>query len=105
MKTIWYASPMNLRPSLQPNLLDVIDIHCSTSIKTHKLAALQALDPIIEAAAACHRVVWLPAAATLLAACPQALLLETTNLLLAVLDPISFYVAVSAALQAASPKA
>ena len=109
MKTIWYASPMNLRPTLQKNLLDVIatvkDLRGSTSIETHKLAALQALDPIIEAAAARHGVVWSPAAATLLAACPPALLPKTTDLLLAVCDPISFRVAVSAAVQAASPKA
>ena len=103
VKTVWYASPANLRPSLQANLLDLIstveDLHGSSALESHKLAALKTLDPLVDAAAARHDLVWSSAAATLLAARPTVIPLQATDLLLAVRDPVTFRVAVSAAVQ------
>ena len=66
IKTLWYAPPTNLRPSVQINLLDLIstvedlqveDLHRSSAIESQKLAALQTLDPLVDAAAARHDLV------------------------------------------------
>ena len=103
VKTVWYASPTNLRPSLQANLLDLIstveDLHGSSAIESHKLAALQTLDPLVDAAATRHDLVWSSAAATLLATRPAVIPPQATDVLLAVWDPVTFRVAVSAAVQ------
>ena len=103
VKTVWYASPTNLRPSLQANLLDLIstveDLHGSSAIECHKLAALQTLEPLVDTAAARHDLVWSSGAATLLAARPTVIPPQATDLLLAVRDPVTFRVAVSAAVQ------
>ena len=103
VKTVWLASPTNLRPSLQANLLDLIstveDLHGSSAIETHKLAALQTLGPLVDTPAARHDLVWSSAAATLLAARPAVIPPQTADLLLAVRDPVTFRIAVSAAVQ------
>ena len=103
VKTVWYGSPTNLRPTLQANLLDLIatveDIHGSSAIESHRLSALQSLDPLVDAAATHPSLVWSSAAATLLAARPPVVPPQATDLLLAVRDAVSFRVAVSVAIQ------
>ena len=106
VKTVWYASPTSLRPSLQANLLDLIarveDLHGSASIESLKLAAPQTLDPLIEAAATRPGLTWSSAAAALLAARPPVVPPQATDHLLAVRDPVSFRIAISVAVQNAT---
>ena len=106
VKTVWYASPTSLRPSLQANLLDLIatveDLHGSAAIESLKLAALQTLDPLIEAAATRPGLTWSSAAAALLAARPPVVPPQATDHLLAVRDPVSFRIAISVAVQNAT---
>ena len=103
VKTVWYGCPANLRPTLQANLLDLIatveDIHGASAIESHRLTALQSLDPLVDAAATHPGLVWSSAAATLLAARPPVVPPQATDLLLAVRDSVSFRVAVSVAVQ------
>ena len=103
VKTVWYGCPATLRPTLQANLLDLIatveDIHGASAIESHRLTALQSLDPLVDAAATRPGLVWSSAAATLLAARPPVVPPQATDLLLAVRDSVSFRVAVSVAVQ------
>ena len=106
VKTVWYASPTRLRPSLRTNLLDLIatveDLHGSAAIESLKLAALQTLDPLIEAAATHPGLTWSSAAAALPAARPPVVPPQATDHLLAVRNPVSFRIAISAAVQNAT---
>ena len=103
VKTVWYGCPASLRPTLQANPLDliarVVDIHGASAIESHRLPALQPLDPFVDLAATHPGLVWLSAAATLLAVRPPVVPPQATDLLLAVRDSISLRVAVSVAVQ------
>ena len=101
VKTVWLASSTPTYPSLQSSLLDLINIveeqHGSTGLEDQRLAALRALDPLVDAAAARPGVAWSTLAATLLAVCPTVVPAEAVATYLSVQGPISYRVAVSSA--------
>ena len=81
IRTVWYAAPANLRPSQQANPLHLVatveDLHGSSALESLKIAALQTLDPLVEAEATHPSLVWSSSAVALIAARPQVVPLPT----------------------------
>ena len=103
VKTIWLASLTTTRPSLQSSLLDLIgtveEQHGSTGLGDQRLAALQTLDPLIDAASARPGVAWSALTATLLAVRPTVVPAEAVATYLSVQDPITYRIAISSTVQ------
>ena len=99
---MWLASPTTSRTALHGALLDLINTveeqHGSSGPEDQRLAALRALDPLIDAAAARPGLFWSTLSASLRATRPSIIPNDTIALYLAAHDPICYRIATSAAI-------